>query len=72
MSAAIAIAAAPVAYLVLQGLLRSPFGGRLVAVPSGERWHDRPTPTFGGVGIFAGFAAGVGARARDRGRPRQG
>jgi UDP-GlcNAc:undecaprenyl-phosphate/decaprenyl-phosphate GlcNAc-1-phosphate transferase len=33
---------------------------RLVAHPSGERWHDRPTPTFGGIGIFAGFAAGVG------------
>jgi UDP-GlcNAc:undecaprenyl-phosphate GlcNAc-1-phosphate transferase len=31
-----------------------------VAVPSGTRWHDRPTPTFGGVGIFAGFAAGTG------------
>ena len=60
MSAAIAIAAAPVAYAVLRALLRSSAGERLVAVPSGERWHDQPTPTFGGVGIFAGFAAGTG------------
>jgi len=59
-SAAVAIVAAPVAYLVLQGLLRSRAGARLVAHPSGERWHDRPTPTFGGIGIFGGFAAGTG------------
>jgi UDP-GlcNAc:undecaprenyl-phosphate GlcNAc-1-phosphate transferase len=59
-SAAIAIAAAPVAYAVLRALLRSSAGERLVAVPSGERWHEQPTPTFGGVGIFAGFAAGTG------------
>ena len=32
---------------------------RLVAVPSDERWHERATPTFGGVGIFAGFVAGL-------------
>ena len=60
MSAAVAIAAAPVAYLVLRALLRSSAAERLVAVPTGERWHDHPTPTFGGVGIFAGFAAGTG------------
>ncbi len=30
-----------------------------MAVPSGERWHDRPTPTFGGVGIVSGLLAGV-------------
>ena len=60
MSAAIAVVAAPIAYLVLRALLRSGVGSRIVAVPSGERWHDRATPTFGGVGIFAGFAAGAG------------
>ena len=59
MSAAVAIAAFPVAALVLWTLLRSPIGGRLVAVPSGERWHASETPSFGGVGIFAGFAAGI-------------
>jgi UDP-GlcNAc:undecaprenyl-phosphate/decaprenyl-phosphate GlcNAc-1-phosphate transferase len=57
--AAIAIAALPVALAVLWFLLRSPVGKRLVAVPSGERWHEQPTPTFGGVGIFAGFIAAV-------------
>jgi len=58
-SAIVTLAALPVAALVLWALLRSPLGGRLVAEPSGERWHARATPTFGGVGIFAGFAAGV-------------
>jgi len=56
-----AVAALPVAALVLAGLLRAGVGGRLVAAPSGERWHERATPTFGGVGIFAGLLAGAGA-----------
>ncbi|HJU47366.1 MAG TPA: hypothetical protein VJ689_04480 [Gaiellaceae bacterium] len=61
MSAAVTIAALPVAALVLWGLLRSPsLGGRLVAVPTGDRWHERSTPTFGGVGILAGLLAGIG------------
>jgi UDP-GlcNAc:undecaprenyl-phosphate GlcNAc-1-phosphate transferase len=60
-SAAVTIAALPVAALVLWLLLRSPTaGGRLVARPSDDRWHDRPTPTFGGVGIVAGLLAAVG------------
>ncbi len=60
-SAAVTIAALPVAALVLWGLLRSPsLGALLVAEPSRDRWHDRPTPTFGGVGIAAGLLAGVG------------
>jgi UDP-GlcNAc:undecaprenyl-phosphate/decaprenyl-phosphate GlcNAc-1-phosphate transferase len=59
--AAVTIAALPVASLVLWALLRSPsLGGRLVAHPTGERWHERATPTFGGVGLAAGTAAGVG------------
>jgi len=57
--AIVAIAAFPVTFAVLWALLRAGAGRRLVAVPTGERWHDRPTPTFGGVGIFAGFVAGV-------------
>jgi UDP-GlcNAc:undecaprenyl-phosphate GlcNAc-1-phosphate transferase len=57
--AIVAIAAFPVTAAVLWALLRLPAGRRLVAVPTGERWHDEETPTFGGVGIFAGFAAGV-------------
>ena len=59
MSAIVTLAALPVAALVLWALLRSPLGGRLVAEPSGERWHASATPLYGGVGIFAGFAAGV-------------
>ena len=60
-NAAVTIAALPVAYLVLRVLMRSPLEGRLQALPSDERWHDRPTPIFGGVGIFAGLIAGIGA-----------
>ena len=58
-NAIVAIAALSVSAAVLWLLLRSPVGARLVAVPSDERWHAEATPTFGGVGIFAGFAAGV-------------
>jgi len=59
--AAVTIAALPVAALALWALLRAPdLSSRLVAVPTGARWHDRATPTFGGVGIAAGVAAGVG------------
>jgi len=57
--AAITIAALPICVAVLWALLRAPLGTRLVAVPSGERWHEQPTPTFGGIGIFLGFAAAV-------------
>ena len=61
MSAAVTIAALPVAAAVLWALLRSArLGNRLVAHPTGERWHDAPTPTFGGVGITLGLFAGVG------------
>jgi UDP-GlcNAc:undecaprenyl-phosphate GlcNAc-1-phosphate transferase len=58
-SAIVTLAALPVAALVLWALLRSHLAGRLVAEPTGERWHASTTPTLGGVGIFAGFAAGV-------------
>ena len=29
------------------------------AHPTGERWSEHATPTFGGVGIFLGLAAGI-------------
>ncbi len=61
MNAIAAIAALSVAALTLLALLRANLGARLVADPSGERWHERATPVFGGVGIFAGLLAGVGA-----------
>jgi UDP-GlcNAc:undecaprenyl-phosphate/decaprenyl-phosphate GlcNAc-1-phosphate transferase len=59
-SAAVTIAALPVAASVLWVLLRSSrLSGRLVAHPTGERWHDAPTPMFGGVGITLGLFVGV-------------
>jgi UDP-N-acetylmuramyl pentapeptide phosphotransferase/UDP-N-acetylglucosamine-1-phosphate transferase len=57
-----ALAALPVAALVLVGLLRAT-PRRLVATPDGERWHTGSTPVVGGVGIFAGLVAGIGAAA---------
>ncbi|HEU5490989.1 MAG TPA: hypothetical protein VFU84_09365 [Gaiellaceae bacterium] len=59
MIAIVSIAAFAVAAAVLWLLLRTPAGARLVAVPSDARWHTQPTPVFGGVGIFAGFSAGI-------------
>ncbi len=61
MSAAAAAVAFPVSAFVIWALLRSPLGGRLVAHPTGERWSERATPTFGGVGLYLGLAAGIGA-----------
>ena len=40
-------------------LLHSPFARRLVAAPTADRWHERATPLFGGVGIFLGLTAGI-------------
>ena len=59
MSAIVTLAALPAAALVLWTLLRSHVGQRLVAEPTGERWHGGATPVFGGVGIFAGFVVGA-------------
>ncbi|HZO62550.1 MAG TPA: hypothetical protein VFB35_06165 [Gaiellaceae bacterium] len=61
MSAAAAAVALPVAAFVTWSLLHSPLARRLVARPTGERWSEHVTPTFGGVGIFLGLAAGIGA-----------
>ena len=61
MSAALSVLALPVSAVTIWALLRSPLGRRIVATPSGDRWHDRETPSFGGIGIFLGLVAGVGA-----------
>ena len=61
MNAIAAVAALSVAALILLALLRTNAPGRLVAAPSGSRWHERATPVFGGVGIFGGLLAGIGA-----------
>jgi UDP-GlcNAc:undecaprenyl-phosphate/decaprenyl-phosphate GlcNAc-1-phosphate transferase len=60
MAAAAALIALPVSALVIWALLRTPaVGRRLVAHPTVERWSEHATPTFGGVGIFLGLAAGI-------------
>src|SRR5439155_14951049 len=59
MSAAAAAVALPVSAFVIWALLRSPLARRLIAHPTGERWSEQATPTFGGIGLFFGLAAGV-------------
>src|SRR2546421_596534 len=48
----------PVTALVIWALIRSPLAARVSAEPRADRWHERPTPMLGGIGIFAGFATG--------------
>ena len=55
-----AIAALPVAYVVVWATLRTRFARHVVAAPTGERWSTETTPSLGGVGIVAGILAGVG------------
>jgi UDP-GlcNAc:undecaprenyl-phosphate/decaprenyl-phosphate GlcNAc-1-phosphate transferase len=58
-TSAVAIVALPASAVAIWLLLGSPLARRLVALPSADRWHDAPTPMLGGVGIFAGFSAGL-------------
>jgi UDP-GlcNAc:undecaprenyl-phosphate/decaprenyl-phosphate GlcNAc-1-phosphate transferase len=58
-SAVPVVVALPVAALTIWFLLRLPAARRLVSIPTGERWGERETPTFGGVGIFLGLWAGI-------------
>jgi UDP-GlcNAc:undecaprenyl-phosphate GlcNAc-1-phosphate transferase len=55
-----AIAAFPAASAAIWLLLRTPLANRIAAAPREDRWHERTTPMFGGIGIFAGLLAGVG------------
>ena len=59
MTSAVAIVALPASAVAIWLLLRTPLARRLVAVPSLDRWHEAPTPMLGGIGIFAGFSAGL-------------
>jgi UDP-GlcNAc:undecaprenyl-phosphate GlcNAc-1-phosphate transferase len=61
MSAVAVVVALPAAALVIALLMRSHLARRVVAAPRGDRWHEGHVPLLGGVGIFAGFLAGVGA-----------
>jgi UDP-GlcNAc:undecaprenyl-phosphate GlcNAc-1-phosphate transferase len=55
----IALTALPVCALAITLILRAPLPQRLIAAPRGDRWHDRPTPVLGGVGIYLGLLVGV-------------
>jgi UDP-GlcNAc:undecaprenyl-phosphate GlcNAc-1-phosphate transferase len=54
-----AIAALAASYVVIRAALSSPLSTRLSAAPRDDRWHERTTPLVGGLGIFAGIAAGA-------------
>ena len=43
------VTALPTSALVVWALLRSPLAARLVANPSADRWHEKPTPLLGGI-----------------------
>ena len=60
MNLLVAIAAAPIAFLTVAGLLHWPRALRAFgADPRPDRWHTSPTPAFGGIGIFSGFVVAV-------------
>ena len=59
---ALAFAAAAAVSLIGSTLVRRfalRFG--LVVLPRPDRWHRRPTPTYGGFGVFAGWLVGAAA-----------
>jgi UDP-GlcNAc:undecaprenyl-phosphate GlcNAc-1-phosphate transferase len=59
-SAAAALLAFPISFLVTWQLLRTPRALQLFgADPRPDRWHTSTTPAFGGIGIFAGLAVAV-------------
>src|SRR5205823_12156840 len=60
MTAAVVTVALPATALAIVLLLRSPLARRLVSAPRDDRWHERDTPSLGGIAIFAGVLAGVG------------
>src|SRR5256885_3184480 len=60
MTAAVVTVALPATALAIVLLLRSPLSSRFVSAPRDDRWHERHTPSLGGIAIFAGIVAGVG------------
>jgi UDP-GlcNAc:undecaprenyl-phosphate GlcNAc-1-phosphate transferase len=61
MTAAVVTVALPATALAIVLLLRSPLVRRLVSAPRDDRWHERDTPSLGGIAIFGGILAAVGA-----------
>ena len=62
MSTAVAIIALPASHRIDLESLHSPLAGRIVNVPTGDRWSAAPTPSLGGIGIFAGCDRALGGR----------
>jgi UDP-GlcNAc:undecaprenyl-phosphate/decaprenyl-phosphate GlcNAc-1-phosphate transferase len=60
MDALAAIVAFPASAGLIALLLRTPLAQRVVAAPRADRWHERPTPIIGGIGIFGGFIIALG------------
>ena len=60
MDALVALVAFPAAAVLIAAALRTPLARRVVAAPRVDRWHERPTPMLGGVGIFGGLLIGTG------------
>jgi UDP-GlcNAc:undecaprenyl-phosphate GlcNAc-1-phosphate transferase len=58
-STLVALAALPTAAAVVWALLRSPLSRSLERTPDASRWRVSATPLIGGIGIYAGLAAGV-------------
>ena len=61
MTAVAALVALPAAATVIWLILRTGAASRMLARPRADRWHERTTPLGGGVGIFAGLVAAIGA-----------
>jgi UDP-GlcNAc:undecaprenyl-phosphate GlcNAc-1-phosphate transferase len=60
MSLVLACAAAAVVSYAAAGIVRRVALERgMVVPPRPDRWHQRPTPTYGGVGVLAGLLVGA-------------
>jgi UDP-GlcNAc:undecaprenyl-phosphate GlcNAc-1-phosphate transferase len=53
--------AAAVSFVVSALVRRIDLQLGLVVAPRPDRWHQRPTPTYGGLGVLAGLLAGAAA-----------
>lgn len=52
---AFVVSAALIRFVLLSPMVRD----RIVAAPVGHRWHEKPTPSFGGVPMFIAVVAAV-------------
>lgn len=53
-----AAVAAAVSFMVAGFVRRTALARGIVVAPRPDRWHQVPTPTYGGIGVFAGVLAG--------------